>query len=342
VTALSENSSTSTQRTTTIRRALTEALADALEEDSRVVLIGEDLTKWGTGGGIYGVTKGLVNKAGSHRVRDTPISEEAIVSMGVGSAMTGLRPVVEIMYSDFLMLAMDPLVNQAAKAHYMFGNQFAVPMVVRTNGGGASGKAAQHSQSLETLFAHIPGLEVVVPSTPTDAYALLRAAIATDNPTVFLEHKAMYNVRGPLHKSIGELGRGRIARPGTDITVVASQLGLMKALEAAQTLWETDRVDVEIIDPRTLVPLDMGIVEESVQRTGNIVIAHEAVRDFGWGGYIASEVALRCWSSLNSAPRVVASKQMPIPYSPVLEEQVLISAASIVETVRHVLRSTHD
>ncbi len=198
---------TSPTRTLSTWRALNNALIDVMSEDPTVFVMGEDLTTWGTGGGTYGITGKLLAKFGSDRIRDTPISEEVIISAAVGAAMRGIRPVVEIMYSDFSMLGMDGIVNQAAKARYMFGGQFDVPLVIRTNGGSGIGKAGQHSQSLETLFAHIPGLEVVVPGSPGDAYGLLRSAIASKNPTIFLEHKALYNDRGPVGRDPIPLGK---------------------------------------------------------------------------------------------------------------------------------------
>ncbi len=282
--------------------------------DDRVFVMGEDLTRWGTGGGIYGVTRRLADSFGTRRVRDTPISEEAIVSAAVGAAVQGARPVVEIMYSDFSLLAMDPLVNQAAKIRYMFGGQFEVPLVVRSNGGSGIGKGAQHSQSLETLFAHIPGLEVALPSTPADAYGLLRTAIASPNPTIFLEHKALYTVKGPQGDAPVPFGQARICRPGTHLTVVATQLMLHRALAVAERLAE-DGIELEVIDPRTLYPLDLDTINASVTRTHRLLVVHEAVRDFGFGAEIAAAVTEACWDGLEQAPLRVGGARTPVPYA---------------------------
>ncbi len=271
-------------------RALNRAHAQALRTYDRAFVMGEDITSWATGGGIFGVTKGLLAEFGPARVRETPISELGITAAAVGAAMKGSRPIVEIMYSDFTLLALDPLVNQAAKARYMFGGEWSVPMVLRTNGGAANGKAAQHSQSLETLFAQIPGLEVVVPSTPQDFYSLFLASVRSPNPTVFLEHKALYNVRGPLDESVSmELGTARVAREGTDLTIVATQLALHRALEAADDL-RAEGIDVEVVDLRCLYPLDLDTVLNSVRKTRRLIVAHEAPGLYGFGGEVAAAV----------------------------------------------------
>jgi pyruvate/2-oxoglutarate/acetoin dehydrogenase E1 component len=322
----------------TIWRALNAALHDALSEDDRVFLMGEDLTRWATGGGIYGVTKRLADKFGTSRVRDTPISEEAIVAAGVGAAIRGCRPVVEIMYSDFSLLAMDPIINQAAKTHYMFGGQFHVPLVIRSNGGSGIGKAAQHSQSLETLFAHIPGLEVVLPATANDAYGLLRTAIDSPNPTIFLEHKSLYNIRGPVDRSQIPLGQAHVARQGRDMTVVATQLMLHRALTVADRAEEAG-IDIEVIDLRTLYPLDMQTIADSVAKTHRILIAHEAPRDFGFGAELAASITESCWADLDAAPKRIGGARTPVPYAELLESAVIPGESDVAQAIQELLVS---
>jgi pyruvate dehydrogenase E1 component beta subunit len=318
-------------------RALNAALRDAMARDKSVFIMGEDLTKWGTGGGIYGVTKNLLAEFGAERVRDTPISEEAIVSAAVGAAMRGTRPVVEIMYSDFTMLAMDALVNQAAKARYMFGGQFGVPLVLRTNGGSGGGKAAQHSQSLESVFAHIPGLEVVVPSTPGDAYGLLLSAIASPNPTIFLEHKLLYEERGPVGNDPIPMGIADVVRQGTDVTVVATQLLRKRALEAAEILAK-EKIEVEVVDPRTLFPLDMETIAASAAKTKRVLIAHEAPELYGFGGEFVAQLTRRLWGSLRAAPRRLGGARAPIPFAEDLEKAVIPDTARLVAEIRDLLK----
>jgi pyruvate dehydrogenase E1 component beta subunit len=320
----------------TIWRALNAALHDEFTEDPSVIIMGEDITTWGTGGGIYGVTRKMAETFGKHRVRDTPISEEALISAGVGAAMAGTRTVVEIMYSDFSLLGADGLINQAAKSRYMFGGQFATPLVLRSNGGSGIGKAAQHSQSLETLFAHIPGLEVVVPSNANDAYGLLRTAIKSNNPTIFLEHKGMYYDKGPVTREPIPFGQARVAREGTDLTIVATQLMVNRSLEAAEEL-AGEGISVEIIDPRTLYPLDMDSIYASVRKTRHLLVAHEAVRDYGWGGEIMGNAVQECWNELDAAPRRLGAARTPIPYSEELEKAVIPTAKDIVSEVRTAL-----
>ncbi|MFC4312003.1 alpha-ketoacid dehydrogenase subunit beta [Steroidobacter flavus] len=319
-------------------RALNAALRDAMSADPSVFVMGEDLTRWGTGGGIYGVTKGLLEQFGAARVRDTPISEEAIVAASVGAAARGVRPIVEIMYSDFMLLAMDAIVNQAAKARYMFGGQFQIPLVIRTNGGSGIGKAAQHSQSLETLFAHIPGLEVVVPGTPADAYGLMLSAIASPNPTIFLEHKALYNERGMVTAEPIPLGRASVVRGGKDVTVVATQLMRKRVLEAAEIL-AAEQIEIEVVDPRTLYPLDMETIVASVTRTGRVLIAHEAPLLYGFGAELAAQLASRLWRSLKAPPQRLGGARTPIPYAEDLEKRVIPDVAAVVSAVRALVKS---
>lgn len=315
-------------------RALNEGLAAAMRADPRVFVMGEDISRWATGGGIFGVTRGLAAEFGLERVRETPISEEAIVAAAVGAAMTGARPVVEIMYSDFTLLALDPIVNQAAKARYMFGGQFDVPLVLRTNGGAGAGKAAQHSQSLETIFAHIPGLEVVLPAFPHDARALLRSAIASPNPTIFLEHKSLYAVRGPVGNEPVPLGRARVVRPGRDITVVATQLMIHRALAAAEHLAESDGIELEIVDLRTLYPLDLDTVAASVRRTRRALVCHEAPGLYGFGGELVAHLQETLWDHLEAPIARLTGARTPIPYAPELEKAVIPSVDDVETAVR--------
>lgn len=312
-----------TTKNLTTWRALNTALGDILRGTPESFLMGEDITTWGTGGGIYGVTRKLVTEFGPERVRDTPISEEVLISAAVGAAMRGSRPILEIMYSDFTFLGFDGIINQAAKGRYMFGGQFDVPLVIRTNGGSGIGKAGQHSQSLETMFAHVPGLEVAVPATPADAYGLLLTAAASDNPTIFLEHKNMYYDKGEVDFRPVPFGQARIAREGTDLTVVATQQMLTRSLAAADRLYAEHGISAEVIDPRTLYPFDMDTVIASVGRTRHLVVAHEAVRDYGWGAEVAASVVEQAWNSLDAPPVRLGGARTPIPYSEPLEAAVV-------------------
>lgn len=317
-------------------RALNAAMHEIMESTPEAFVLGEDITTWGTGGGTYGVTRGLLKKFGRERVMDTPISEEVLLSAVSAAAARGTRPILEIMYSDFAFLGFDGIINQAAKARYMFGGQFDTPLVIRSNGGSGIGKAAQHSQSLETLFAHIPGLEVVVPGTPGDAYGLLRTAAASDNPTIFLEHKNQYYDRGPVSFEPIPFGQARIAREGTHATVVATQQILAYALQAADEL-AAEGIEIEIVDPRTLYPFDMESVYASVGKTRHLVVGHEAVRDYGWGAEFVAQTVEAAWDKLDAAPVRVGGARTPIPYAQVLEEAVIPSPADLVAAVKRTL-----
>ncbi|WP_430592397.1 alpha-ketoacid dehydrogenase subunit beta [Humidisolicoccus flavus] len=316
-------------------RALNAALHDILADTPEAFVLGEDITTWGTGGGIYGVTRKLVDTYGKNRVLDTPISEEVLISAVGAAAARGTRPILEIMYSDFSFLGFDGIINQAAKSRYMFGGQFEAPMVIRTNGGSGIGKAAQHSQSLETLFAHIPGLEVAVPATPGDAYGLLRHAVTTNNPTIFLEHKNMYYDKGMVDFQPIPFGQARVAREGTDVTIVATQQIFSRSLVAAEQL-AAEGISVEVIDPRTLFPFDMETVYTSVRKTRHLVVGHEAVRDYGWGGEFVANVVENAWDALDAAPVRIGAARTPIPYSEQLEAAVIPSVDDIVAAVRRV------
>ena len=325
------------ERVITYSAALNEALRQEMKRDPSVFVMGEEIAVWGDGGGVFGVTKGLGEFGGS-RVRNTPISEEGIVAVGVGAALTGMRPVVELMYGDFLTLAMEPLVNQAAKLRYMSGGQAQVPLVLRSNVGASGGKAAQHSQSLESWIMHVPGLKLVLPSTPFDAKGLLKTAIRDNNPVVFLEHKLLYFNKGsvPEEDYTIPFGQAVIRRNGKHVTVVAMQAMLFKCLIIAERLAE-EGIKLEVIDPRTLVPLDIDTIVESVKRTNRLLICHEAVECGGWAGEIAMAVIERAFDYLDAPIVRVCGKNLPIPYSSSLEDVVIPSEQDLISAVRGVL-----
>lgn len=319
-------------RVITYRDAIREALAEEMRRDERVFLIGEDIAD--PFGGSFKVTLGLTDEFGPGRVRNAPISESAIAGAALGAALTGLRPVAEIMYVDFTTIAMDQLVNQAAKIRYMFGGQTSVPLVVRTTTGPGRSGAAQHSQSLEAWFLHVPGLFVVMPSTPYDAKGLLKSAIRDDNAVIFIEHKLLYNQKGPVPEEphTVPVGQADVKREGKDVTVVATSMAVWRALEAAEEL-SARGISVEVIDPRTLFPLDIETILESVRKTGRLVIAHEAVERGGFGAEIAAQVGTLAFDYLNAPIQRVAAPPVPIPFAPVLEKRVMIHAADIVAAV---------
>ncbi len=330
------------QRSVTYSAALNEALQEEMRRDPTVFVMGEEVAVWGDGGGVFGVTKGLVEEFGPKRVRNTPISEEGIVATAVGAALTGLRPVVELMYGDFLTLAMDPLVNQAAKLRYMFGGQVQVPLVLRSNIGASGGKAAQHSQSLESWLMHVPGLKLVLPSTPYDAKGLLKTAIRDNNPVVFLEHKLLYFTRGPVPEEQDTIpfGQAMICRAGGSATVVATQAMLKMALTAADHL-ALEGIELEIIDPRTLVPLDINTIIESVRRTNRLLICHEAVERGGWASEIAMQVLEHVFDYLDAPISRVCAKNFPVPYSTTLEEVVIPRIQEFISAVRMLVNGSN-
>ena len=304
---------------TTYLRAITATLAEAMRADPRVLVIGEDVAE----GGPWGATAGLAEEFGAERVRNTPISEAAICGIAIGAAQSGLRPVVEIMFVDFVTLALDQLVNQAAKAHFMSGGQLRVPMVLRTQGGAGQRGGAQHSQSLEAWLTHVPGLKVVMPSTAADAAGLLASAIADDNPVVYVENKTLYfrseevEPTGPV-----PLGRAQVVRSGRDVTVVALSRLVHESLAATEEL-AAEGIEVEVIDPRTLVPLDLDAIVESVARTHRLVVAHEAVEHGGFGAEIAALVQAAAFDELDAPIARVGAPFTPIPFSPPLEDAYL-------------------
>lgn len=320
---------------TTFAATVAATLAAAMRADERVVVFGEDVAL----GGPYLTTKGLAEEFGTARVVNTPISEAAICGVAIGAAQAGLRPVVEIMFIDFIGLALDQLVNGAAKAHFMSGGQLDVPMVLRTQGGAGQRGAAQHSQSLESWLTHVPGLKVVMPSSARDVAALLPSALADQNPVVVVESKTLYFRREALPDegvAPEPLGTARVLRQGRDVTVVAMSRMVHEAMTAAGTLADQG-IEVEVIDPRTLVPLDLPTIAASVARTGRLVVAHEAVRHGGFGAEIAAQVQEACFYDLDAPIARVAAPFTPVPLSPALEDAYLPGAPAIVAAVRSLL-----
>jgi 2-oxoisovalerate dehydrogenase E1 component len=323
-----------TSRQLTMTEALNETLHQEMLRDARVFVMGEDV---GLIGGIFQVTKGLRDRFGEDRVRDTPISEATFVGAGVGAAVAGLRPVVEIQIWDFIAMTMDQVVNQAAKFRYMLGGTPTVPLVIRGPQGGGIRLAAQHSQSLEAWFTHVPGLVVVAPSTPYDAKGLLASAIRDDNPVIFLEHKALYPIKGevPTEPYAIPLGKADIKRSGRDVTVIATQAMVSRAVLAAAEL-EREGISVEVLDPRTLQPLDESTILESVAKTHRLVIAHEAVKRGGFGAEVAAVVSEQALDELDAPIIRVAARPVPMPYNDTLERATIPSKEDVVAAIRHV------
>jgi len=313
--------------------ALNEALQQEMERDPTIFVTGEDVGQHPP----MGVTLGMLQKFGPQRVVDTPISESAILGLAVGAAAAGLRPVVEIMFIDFLFVAFDQVINQMAKMRYMFGGKAKLPIVVRCPCGGGFQMAAQHSQSLEAMLCHIPGLKVVMPATPYDAKGLLTAAIRDDNPVFCLEHKKCYTLSGDVPQEQYEvpLGVAEVKRPGSDVTIVATSYMVHEALQAADQLAGRG-IEAEVIDPRTLLPLDMDTILTSVRKTHRVVIVHEAVKFCGIGGEIAAQIAETAFDALEAPPLRVAAPFSPVPFSAPLEEAYLPNAQDIVDAVSSV------
>ncbi|MBC7321979.1 MAG: alpha-ketoacid dehydrogenase subunit beta [Acetomicrobium sp.] len=319
-------------RKLTMRAAINEALRQEMRRDSNVYVIGEDV---GVFGGCFGVTAGLIDEFGPKRVIDTPITESAIIGNALGAAATGLRPVAEIMFMDFVGVTMDQIYNQAAKMRYMFGGKAKIPMVIRTACGAGGSAAAQHSQSLEAWFMHVPGLKVVAPSTAYDAKGLLISAIRDDNPVIFVEHKFIYDVEGEVPEEIYTvpLGKADVKREGSDVTVVATMAMVHRALEAAEEL-SKEGISVEVIDPRTLQPLDNETIINSIKKTHKVVIVHEAVKFAGPGAEIAAMIAEEAFDYLDAPIKRVAAPFTPVPFSPVLEQEYIPSKKKIIAAVR--------
>jgi len=311
------------------REALNEALHEEMARDPAVCVLGEDVGRYG---GVLQVTRGLFDKYGAKRVRDTPISEAGFVGISVGAAMTGLRPVVEVMYIDFSALTMDQIVNQAAKAHYMFGGKVRVPLVVRTQGGGGRGNAAQHSQSLEMWYVHTPGLIVIQPATPYDAKGLLKSAIRNDSPVIFIEHKLLYNTAGPVPEEeyLIPIGVADVKRAGKDVTIVATSRMVLFALDAAEALAQKG-IEAEVIDPRTLKPLDIGTIVKSVEKTGRLVVVNEGPLTGGFTAEVAARVQREAFDWLDAPIMQVATEDVPLPYNGRLELEAIPRVEDIVQ-----------
>jgi acetoin:2,6-dichlorophenolindophenol oxidoreductase subunit beta len=324
----------------TYREAIRDAMSEAMRRDEDVFIMGEDIAEMG---GSMGVTQGMLEEFGPDRVRNTPISEMAIVGAGVGAAVAGMRPIVEIMYQDFTTLAMEQLVSQAAKHRYMSGGQIKVPLTVRTQGGAGWSPGAQHAQQLEAWFVHVPGLKVVFPSTPVDVRGLLWSAIYDDNPVLFFEHRTLYGIKGEVPDRIDgiELGKARVHREGEDVTAVATGRLVHEAIGAAEEA-EGEGISVEVVDPRTLLPLDEDTIVESVKKTNRCVVAHEAVVRMGFGAEVAAVVQERAFDYLDAPIERVGAKFAPIPFAPVMEEYVVPHKADVLAAIkRTVERERH-
>jgi pyruvate dehydrogenase E1 component beta subunit len=316
----------------TYREAVRDALARAMRADERVFVMGEDIAEMG---GSMGVTQGLLEEFGPKRIRNTPISEMAIVGSGIGAAIQGLRPVVEIMYEDFLTISMEQIVNQAAKHRTMSGGQVKVPLTIRTQGGAGWSPGAQHAQQLEAWFVHVPGLKVVFASTPEDVRGLLWSSIYDENPVVFFEHRTLYPLKGEVPDELEPipLGKARIHREGEDVTVVATGRLVHEALRAAEEA-EKEGVSVEVVDPRTLLPLDEEAIVASVRKTTRCVTAHEAVTRGGFGAELAAVIQHGAFDYLDAPIERVGAKFAPLPFAPVMEDHVVPHAENVLEAIR--------
>lgn len=327
-------------RELTYAEALREAMRLAMQKDPAVFVIGEDI---GVYGGAFGVTAGLIDEFGPERIIDTPISEAGIAGACIGAALTGMRPIGEMQFSDFVTLAMEQLVLQAAKVRFMFGGKASVPMVMRLPGGSGTGAAAQHSQSLEAWFTHIPGLKVVMPSTPHDAKGLLLASLYDGNPVIFVEHKLLYKTKGEVPEGwyTVPLGQARVVREGRHLTLVATSIEVLRAQQAAQTL-AGEGIEIEIIDPRTLRPLDVETIAESVKKTGKLLIVHEAVKTGGFGAEVAARIAEHeAFDYLEAPIRRLAGREIPIPYNRTLEHHTVPQVEDIVAEARKLAKGEY-
>jgi len=318
--------------------AFNEAVRQAMEDDPNVFCAGEDI---GAFGGVFGTFGGLQAKFGVERVVDTPISEQAIIGLGVGAAVTGLRPIVDLMFMDFMCVAMDQIVNQAAKLKYMFGGEARIPLTITTAGGGGLSAAAQHSQSLEALLCHIPGLKVVHPATPYDMKGLMAACIREDNPTVMIKHKRLLGIQGPVpeERYIVPLGVANVVRSGNDVTIVAWGRMVHEATAVAEKLAD-DGIQCEVIDPRTLQPLDIDTIVASAKKTNRVVVVHEAVRFGGLGAEVAAQIQEHAFDYLDAPVGRIAAPFSPVPFSPALEQHYIPDAARIEAGIRSVLFRT--
>lgn len=320
----------------TYAQAIRDVLAEEMRRDDKVFVMGEDIAEQG---GIFGCTRGLIGEFGPKRVRNTPISESAFVGAGVGAACAGLRPVVELMYMDFTYVSMDQLLNQAAKIRYMFGGKAKVPLVVRGQQGIGRGNGGQHSQSVEAIFMHIPGMKVACPSSPADAAGLLRTAIRDDNPVMFFEHKALYPTKGEVPDDPEfaiPFGKANIIQAGKDVTIVCSLLYVSRTMDAVKEL-EAEGISCEVIDPRTLVPLDMDTIVESVKKTGRLVTVQEAHRTMGMGTEIAESVVEQAFKYLDAPPERLGAKMCTLPFNIGLENAVVPQKDEIKAAVKRTL-----
>ena len=319
-------------REITYREALREGLQEEMRRDDRVFLLGEDIAEFG---GTYKVTEGLLAEFGPERVRNTPISETAIVGAALGAALLGMRPVAELMYIDFSTVAMDQIANQIAKIRYMFGGKAKAGLVIRTQGGAGRSSGPHHAQSLEAWFCHTPGLMVAMPSTPYDVKGLIKESIRNDNPVIFIEHKLLYNEKGPVPEEeyVVPIGKADIKREGSDVTLVATSRMVLRALKAAEALAE-DGIEAEVLDPRTLVPLDEEAILQSVKKTGRLVIIHEAVKRGGYGAEIQAIVSEKAFDYLDSPVKRVAAANTPVPFAPTLENFVIPDERDIIKEVK--------
>jgi pyruvate/2-oxoglutarate/acetoin dehydrogenase E1 component len=315
-------------------KALNDALKEEMQRDVNVIIAGEDV---GEAGGSFGITRGLIHDFGPERVIDTPISESTIVGLAIGASLTGLKPIVEIMFMDFIAVCFDPIINQAAKLRYMSGGQMSLPLVIRTQSGAGQNAGPQHSQSLEALLMHIPGIKVAMPSNPSDAKGLLKTAIRDNNPVIFIENKALYGMKGevPEEEYLIPFGKAKVVREGTDVTIVALGQMVNKAIEAASIL-ENEGISVEVIDPRTITPLDKETIKQSVKKTGRLVIIHEAVKIAGVGAEIAAMVQEEVFDFLDAPIQRVAAPFTPVPYSKPLEDYYLPNEKDIIKSIKSI------
>jgi pyruvate/2-oxoglutarate/acetoin dehydrogenase E1 component len=316
----------------TYKEAIRLAMADALAADDRVFMIGEDIA---AAGGAFKTTEGLMERFGAERVLDTPISEQAIIGTAIGAAIKGLRPIAELMFADFAGVCFDQIANQLAKYRYMTGGQVTLPVTVRLANGAGAGFASQHSQTVENWFLNVPGLKIVVPGSPADAYELLRAAVDDEDPVLYFEHKAMLNHKGelPEHREPVELGRAAVVREGSDVTVVATQLMRARAEDAAETL-AGEGISVELIDPRTLAPLDMETLAGSVSRTARAVVVQESPAPGSWGATVVARLIAEGFDTLDAPPLLLSADETPIPYAGPLEQAWMPDAERIAAAVR--------
>ena len=320
----------------TYREAILEATAEEMARDDSVIVMGEDV---GIYGGGFGVTEGLIETYGPERVRNTPVSETAFVGTAVGAAATGMRPVVELMFSDFMSVCWDQIMNEAAKFHYMYAGNVNVPLVIRTASGGGTGAASQHSQSLEAMYCHVPGLKVVVPSTPYDAKGMMKSAVRCNDPVIFLEQKLLYGTKGevPDGEYTVPIGKAAVRRDGSDLTLISYGRMVQKCLDAAEQLAEKG-ISAEVLDLRTLSPLDSDAVLSSVRKTGRAVIVHEAVQFAGFGGEISAMIMEQAFDALKAPVRRVGAAFCPIPCAPAMETNVLPDTDRILETAESLIK----